>query len=148
MAKGNKNVCRLMLVGLISGVMSVALLFEWKLISSLLKLREMRVPYIASVFILISTALAIRSFRSGRKSLWICFGYGALTGQVAGTVSLSLANLFIQDGIGRNLETLHREGIFELLIMDASVAFVLGGWLIGAGAFVAYEILSRRYIDG
>ncbi|MDQ1919330.1 hypothetical protein [Massilia pseudoviolaceinigra] len=135
---------RVILLGLIAGMVGIAILFEWKLIASLLKLREMRVPYVACFLTLCPAALAIYSVR-GPRSLWKSFIYGALIGQLAATVSLTLANLFIQHGIERNLRSLEREGLFELLLIDSTVAFVLGGWLIAGTAFVAHEIFSRRY---
>lgn len=126
-------------------MMGVAIFFEWKLITSLLKLREMRVPYITFYLTLVSFALAIHILR-GPGPLWKFFVYGALIGQLAATVSLLLANLFIKNGVDRNLQSLKRDGLFELLLMDSTVAFVLGGWLIAGVAFVAHEILSRRYV--
>ncbi|NHZ97371.1 hypothetical protein [Massilia sp. CCM 8734] len=135
---------RLILLSCIAALLGAAILLEWNVIRSFLKLRDMRVPYAAFFLALVSLALAVRASRAAWP-LWKAFIGGAVVGQLAGTVSLSLANLFIRNGIERNLQALQRDPI-GLFLMDGVVALVLGGWLIAGIAFVVYEILSRRYL--
>ncbi len=120
------------------------LILERDFIFKLLKLPEMRIPYMMSFSIFLFCALSIFSVRK-RMSLLKTAITGIVVGQIVGTVSLTLANLFIPNGVQRNLASLKREGFFELLITDATIAFVLGGWLLGGSAFLLYGFLEKKF---
>ena len=130
-------------------VITIILLLVWLVppatnwFHAFVKLEPMRLPYTIIFFCSLFFMLFIYYFFVANKSLLQAFIWGALFGQLDGTVSIFIANLFIKNGVSRTLNTIVLEG-FSILSLDFVVAFVLGGWLFGAIAFVTLKIFSSR----
>lgn len=125
-------------------LIELLLALEHKFIFTLLKLPEMRLPYITMLSIFLLCTLVVFSFKkniSTFKALII----GIIFGQISGTASLTMANLFIKNGIQRNLASLNRDGFAEIFLTDATVAAILGGWLLGGIGFLAYSVLVKKF---
>lgn len=123
----------------------ILLMMEHSFIFTLIRLPEMRLPYLISLSL--SLLLALGVFSSWKKVpiVW-SFLIGIFTGQICGTISLTIANLFIPNGIQRNLASLDRDGIVDLMLTDSIVAAVLGGWLLGGIGFLLYCLLEKKFL--
>lgn len=111
------------------------------------KLEPMRVPYTATFFGLLWLSSALLSAWLKHRSVVTAVSAGAATGYLIAVVSLLVANLFIPDGPARTVRTVEQLGLLRVLMTDAIVAFVLGGWILGAVAFAMLRILLRRNRD-
>ena len=107
------------------------------------KLGEMRIPYMVFYSGLLIFGLWLISLRQ-INSLFKMDVIGVFVGQLAGTISLMFANLFIPNGIERNLSSFEREGFLNLILVDSSVAFILGGWLLGGVVFVVFSWMKKQ----
>ena len=103
----------------------------------------MRLPYFACFTGFIFISLIFLGHLAG-KSLLTKAMLGMLLGEILGTISLSIANLFIQNGVERNLMTFRANGIFSIVETDATVAFVLGCWLLGGISFLLFAVAARK----
>ncbi|MBN1663044.1 MAG: hypothetical protein JW943_05535 [Deltaproteobacteria bacterium] len=130
----------------------IILLFFWllppiqKWFYAFVKLEAMRLPYTMIYFCLLLCVLVVLSFVTTRKSKISILVIGAFSGQLIATVALFFANLFISNGINRTISSISRFGIFNSLVLDSSVAFILGGWLFGIAAFFLFRV-SWRYSE-
>ena len=120
-----------------------SLILEWGFIGKILRLSEMRLPYVFFYSVMISGALFWTSI-NGARSIFFRTVLGFFSGQIAATIALTLANLFIVNGLKRNLASLQRDGFLELFLTDFAVAFFLGGWLLGGLAFLFSAYLKRK----
>lgn len=120
------------------------LMLEHQFIFTLLRLPEMRAPYLLTLSFLLLVSLTIFSFRK-KISIFRTLVLGILAGQVCGTISLSFANLFIPNGIQRNLASLQRDGFVEIFLTDTIVAAILGAWILGGIGFLVYRFLEERF---
>ena len=111
------------------------------------KLEPMRLPYTVGFFALMFCALSVLNVWIAAHSPVAVGAMGACAGQIAAMISIFTANLFIPDGTARTLTALERQGIVGILVTDFTVSAVLGGWLIGAIAFLAMKwLMAHRKI--
>lgn len=101
-----------------------------------MKVEQMRVPYLASLFFILSTVIiALRAYLF-KMATSILVVSGLFVGQIVATISISVANLFIPNGIDRTIRTIEKIGIGSILIGDFFAAALLGGWLFGVISFI------------
>jgi hypothetical protein len=127
-------------------VISVFGLSFW--INAFIKLPAMKLPYeIFFICILFGLSLVYLSRVSVSVSVSMLKGilYGALAGQLASFVSLTIANFFIPNGVDRTMRSFRLFGVVDVLLLDFWVAFILGGWLIGGILFLIYGLLARKF---
>lgn len=129
----------MLLASLISVIAAIPWLFAF------IKLEQMRLPYMLLFAILLSISFALAAPRLAPSKLKLALS-GGILGQLVATVSLTVANFFIPNGVERNLKSFARWGIFNALGMDFAVAFLLGGWLVAAILFPAIWKLWRHLI--
>jgi Na+/H+-dicarboxylate symporter len=129
-------------LALILIIIVAALFAVRKWLYAFIKLEHMRVPYVVLFSTLLLFGLWAMSERL-KSSLAGSIMLGAIVGQIAATLSLTCANFFIPNGVERNFTTFAREGFLSSLLNDVMVAFILGGWLLGAIVFWLYRSLER-----
>lgn len=142
---GNKSIT--LTIGTLALTMVIAISAQFAAkgwLYAFLKLEQIRIPYILffSGFLVLGLWIV---FQISRPSPIKQFLLGAVIGQVAGTIALICANFFIPNGVERNLKSFSREGFFNVLLIDTSVAFIVGGWLFGAIIFLVYGWLIENY---
>jgi hypothetical protein len=111
---------------------------------SMVKLQPMRLPLALGMAVLLALALLALGERVYPFRRLAVVGIGALVGQLACVVAISLANLFLPNGPGRYEASLREFGVLQLLTLDLLVAVALGGWCWGVIAFISYQELRRR----
>jgi len=121
---------------------SVTPIIHW--FHAFVKLKPMRAPYTVIFFVLLFLLLYWLWDTVGKRSFVAIVVIGALLGQSLAFLSIFIANLFIPNGIERTIKTISQQGILNVLFTDFFVAFILGGWLIGAVALVALKLTARR----
>ena len=137
-------------IGVISGIMLLLFLLclIWPLsgwFKAFIKIDQMRVPYLASFFVLLLLALVALQRYLLKSSTFVSLLIGAGIGYVAAMLSISIVNLLIPNGLDRTLRSVQHFGIQNVVLTDLVVAFVLGGWLFGmVGAVVSRTLLRRE----
>jgi hypothetical protein len=115
---------------------------------SFMKIHEMRVPYRVLLTLLLFLALLGIGHAGGlRHAWWKLLLEGAMIGQIAGTVAITLSNFFIPNGWQRTIKTIQVDGLADVLMSDTVVAFILGGWVIGGLLFLCFRVLFRRTME-
>lgn len=138
---GKNKLFSLTLLALVLIVIFFVATKDW--LYAFIKIKEMQIPFImifSFIFICILRILAWKLKPTIVTSLLL----GTVVGQLSATIALTFANFFIRNGIERNLKSYKTEGLLNILLTDASVAFILGGWLIGAIVFMGYFWLSGK----
>lgn len=110
--------------------------------NAFIKLDDMRIPYVVVFAVLLLSALWLVALRFELSVVKLVVT-GVIVGQIAATAALLASNFFIPAGMDRNMASFERWGMFQMLALDSTVAFVLGGWLIGGLAFSSFGLLSR-----
>lgn len=139
-------------VGLCTVTIAVYLLLclSWPLdgwLRAFVKLEEMRLPYIITFSVIISLVLIVSRGYVCRISMFASIIYGAIVGQIASTISITVANLFIPNGVNRTIRAIEKFGIQDILLIDLVVAFVLGGWLLGAAGFALFRLGTQKIVQ-
>jgi hypothetical protein len=110
------------------------------------KLDAMRLPYILIFFCLLFLVTTFLRNKIDHKPIFIMVVFGGIVGQLISTVAISLANLFINDGIRRSANYVSHFGIYQMMKTDSVVAFVLGGWFFSIVTFCLSRVV-RMYIE-
>lgn len=107
-----------------------------------IKVDEMRVPYLVSLFVLLFVGWLILQRYLHRVPMLVMVFIGAIVGHIAATISIPLASLFVPGGIEGMVKAIRMLGMMETILHHLSVSLVFGGWVFGIVSFVLMKYLE------
>ena len=138
-------------IGVISAIMLLLFLLclIWPVsgwFKAFIKIEQMRLPYVASFFVLLFVAMVALQRYLLKSSIIISGFFGLIVGHIASTISISIATLFDPYGMEGMARAIHRLGITKFILHDLSVSIVLGGWLFGMVGVVMSRFLISVFL--
>lgn len=108
-------------------------------VTKIVQAKEMHFLYMVIYFsILCISMIAVPiTWLAELKRRWVLL-LGALVGQVIGFTAVIMSNL-IPNGVDLTIKFIRMSGFLAFIVPNAVGSFVLGGWLIGAFAFLIYK---------
>jgi hypothetical protein len=110
--------------------------------NSFIRNSEMRAPYsIVAIVGILGFLYSLRGF--SRRGWMQALLAGMASGYLASFLALQIAKLFDRGGIRTAFRGVSEFGLFNVITTDAAVAFIVGGWAVGAMVSVVLLVLAR-----
>jgi len=107
-----------------------------------IKIDQIRMFYLVSFFVLLCIAVLLLQRYLFKASTLILVFLGAITGHIAASISIPIANFFDPHSFEGTVRTIREFGIMKVILFYLSVSLVLGGWLFGIVSFTLMRFLE------